>query len=414
MDSLLRGVRILDISDGESSLCGKILGDLGADVIKIERPGGSYYRNEGPFFKDVADGERSLSWFAFNSNKRGITLNVETSDGKVIFKSLAEKADVIIESFPVGFLSKLGLDYASISKFNPRIVFASITPFGQTGPYKDYKASDIVGMAMGGFLYLCGDPERPPVRMNANQAFLHAAIEALVGIAAALYFRELTGDGQHIDISMQQSVIPCTVQAIPFWELNQTILERSGAFRTGLTSGTKQRQTWACKDGFINFVIYGGSVGPALYRALVQWMEEEGFANDSVRRLVSPDWDVATITQKEWGDIEEPIGRFFLSHTKKELADGGAKRKFPLCPLSSLEDILHSDQLNARQFWIDVEHPELNAVIKYPGFFARLSETPCQFKRRAPLIGEHNHEIYVSELGLSKEEIIRLKQTNVI
>lgn len=414
MHSLLNGVRVLDMSDGESSLCGKLLGDLGADVVKIEKPLGSDDRNIGPFYKDIPDPEKSLSWFAYNANKRGITLDITTSDGQTIFRKLAKNADVILESYPVGFLTELGLDYTSISSLNPGIIFTSITPFGQTGPYKGFKATDIVGMAMGGHLYLCGDDDRPPVRMNTPQAYIHAAIEALAGISIALYVREICGEGQHVDISVQQSVIPATAQAVPFWQLSQTVLERAGAFRTGLTSGSKQRQTWPCKDGFVNFVIYGAPIGPALNPPLLKWMEEEGFANDAVRKIATPDWDVSNMTQDEWTEIEAPIARFFMSHTKKELADGGVQRKFPLCPLSSFKDILHSDQLNSRQFWIEVKHPELNTNIKYPGFFAKFSETPCQFRRRAPLISEHNMEIYHDELCLSREEIIALKQANIV
>jgi crotonobetainyl-CoA:carnitine CoA-transferase CaiB-like acyl-CoA transferase len=387
---------------------------MGADVIKIEKPGGDEARNIGPFYHDIPDSEKSLFWFAYNLNKKGITLNIETADGQAIFKQLVNKADIVTESFPIGYMDKLGLSYSSLAEVNPKIIMASITLFGQTGPYKDYKASDIVGMAMGGYMYLCGDPDSPPLRISAPQAYLHAGAEAAVGTMMALYYRESTGVGQYVDVSMQQSIVMCTVQAIPFWLLAQTILERSGAFRVGLTSGTRQRQTWPCKDGFVNFVIYAGPVAVTPNQRFVNWLEEEGFATEDVKKIASPDWDVFNITQEDWEDIEGPIGKFFLSHTRAELSEGGMRRLCPICPVSSPSEVVDSVQLKGREFWVEVEHPELDTKIKYPGFCFNLSETPCRVWRHAPLIGEHNMEIYRDELGLSTEEIISLKQAGII
>ena len=414
MDSLLNSIRVLDLTDEKGLLCGRILADLGADVIKIEEPGGDKARNIGPFYHDIPDRNKSLFWFAYNLNKRGVTLDIESADGQAIFKRLVEKADIVVESFPVGYLEKLGLSYSSLARINPKIIVASISPFGQTGPYKNYKASDIVGLGMGGYLYLCGDSEHPPVRVSVPQAYLHAASEAAVAIMIALYFRDSSGEGQWIDVSMQQSIVMNSVQAIPFWLLNQTVLERSGAFRVGLTSGTRQRQTWPCKDGFINYVIYGGRAMYSVRAPLVNWMEEEGMATEEVRKIDSPDWDVFYITQEEWVKIEEPISKFFLNHTKAELLYGGIARGVPICPLFSLSEIVDYVQLKAREFWIEVEHNELNAKIIYPGFCFKFSETPCRVWRRPPLIGEHNMEVFHEELGLTQEEITSLKEVGII
>lgn len=414
MDSLLESVRVLDLTGEASLLCGRILADLGADVIKIEKPEGDKSRRIGPFYHDILGPEKSLFWFAYNLNKRGITLNIDTVDGRAIFKRLVGEADVVIESSPVGYMDTLKLGYSSLVEINPGLIMASISPFGQTGPYKDYKASDVVGIAMGGYTYLCGEPDRPPLRVSAPQAYLHAGAEAVVGIMMALYYRDLSGEGQYIDVSVQQSIVMTTVQVIPFWLLDATILERAGAFRVGLTSGTRQRQTWSCKDGFVNFVIYGGKAGAAGNARLVKWLDEEGFATDYLRQIDFPNWDVFNITEEEWEKIEGPIGKFFLSHTKAELFGGGVRRLCPICPVSSPSEVVDSTQLKAREFWIDVEHPELDTKVKYPGFCFNLSETPCLVWRRAPLIGEHNMEIYRDELGLSTEEIILLKQAGII
>ncbi len=225
-ESLLSPYRALDLTDEKGFLCGKILGDLGADVIKIEAPLGDPARNIGPFYRDIADPEKSLSWFAYNTSKRGITLNLHTADGRDIFKRLVETADFVIESFAPGHMEKLGLGYQDLNQINSKVIMTSITPFGQNGPYKDYKASDLVVLAMGGYLYLCGDADRPPVRISLDQAYAHAAVEAATGTIIALYYRESSGEGQHVDVSAQECCISMLYNAKPFWFLNQKILKR--------------------------------------------------------------------------------------------------------------------------------------------------------------------------------------------
>ncbi|MFC2010644.1 CaiB/BaiF CoA transferase family protein [Chloroflexota bacterium] len=210
-DGMLSPYRALDLTDEKGLLCGKILADLGADVIKIERPGGDPARNIGPFYHDEPDPEKSLYWFAYNTSKRGITLDIETTDGKEIFKQLVKSADFIIESFPPGYLDSIGLGYSALEKIKPDIILISITPFGQTGPYKDYKTSDIVAWAMGGEMAPFGDPDRPPIRISHHsQAYLHAGTDAATGALAALYHRWTTGEGQQVDVSVHESVAQCT------------------------------------------------------------------------------------------------------------------------------------------------------------------------------------------------------------
>ncbi|TSA54304.1 MAG: CoA transferase [Dehalococcoidia bacterium] len=412
MEQPLSDIRVLDLTDDKGLLCGRMLADMGADVIKIEKPGGDPVRNTPPFYHDIPDPEKSLFWFAYSLNKRSITLAIDSEDGKVILRDMVRKADVLVESFPVGYLKKIGLDYAELRKINPNLIMASISPFGQTGPYKKFKASDIVGMAMGGYLYLCGDPEKPPVRISVPQAYLHAASEAAAASMIALCYRDSSGEGQYIDVSMQQSVVMNTFQAIPFWLIDKTVLERAGPFRIGLSAGTRQRQTWPCKNGQINFVIYGA--WGATYDILVQWLEENGINTEDLKRLKADNWDVFNMSQERWEKVEKPIGEFFLKHTKEELSEGGMKRGIPLCPVAAPSEVVNSAQLAATGFWMNVEHPELGTSIKYPGFCYKFSETPCKVWRRAPLIGEHNMEIYHDELGLSVKQIISLKEIGVI
>ncbi len=412
MEQPLSDIRVLDLTDDKGLLCGRMLADMGADVIKIEKPGGDPARNTPPFYHDIPDPEKSLFWFAYSLNKRSITLAIDSEDGKAILRDLVRKADVLVESFPVGYLKKIGLDYAELRQINPNLIMASISPFGQTGPYKKFKAPDIVGMAMGGYLYLCGDPEKPPVRISVPQAYLHAASEAAAAIMIALCYRDSGGAGQYIDVSMQQSVVMNTFQAIPFWLIDKTVLERAGPFRVGLSAGTRQRQTWPCKNGQINFVIYGA--WGAAYDILVQWLEENGINTEDLKRLKADNWDVFNMSQERWEKVEKPIGEFFLKHTKEDLSEGGMKRGIPLCPVAAPSEVVNSAQLAATGFWMNVEHPELGTSIKYPGFCYKFSETPCKVWRRAPLIGEHNMEIYHDELGLSVKQIIALKEIGVV
>jgi crotonobetainyl-CoA:carnitine CoA-transferase CaiB-like acyl-CoA transferase len=411
---MLESFRVLDLADEKGYLCGRILGDLGADVIKIEPPGGDPSRNIGPFYKDIPHPEKSLCWFAFSANKRGITLNLETTDGREIFKRLLEKADCILESFPPGYLNGRGLGYSELRKVNPRLIMTSITPFGQNGPYRDFKSSDLVGMAMGGFVYLTGDPERPPVRISFPQAYLHAGADAAAATMIAYYYRELNGEGQHIDVSIQLSVSVNLTQAVPLKELYNSISKRGGVYRPGIFSGDRTHLVWPCKDGFVNFGIYGGTLGAKRNLALVEWMDEEGLADDFLKETDWNNLDLSQISKSEIQGFEERIGKFFLTHTKTELYDGAIKRGIILYPVNTIGDLLKDPQLQHRGFWKEVEHPELRENLTYPGSFVWSSEISPSIRCRAPLIGEHNLEIYEGELGLSRKEILILKEAGVI
>ena len=196
---LLSPYRVLDLSNELGFLCGKILGDLGADVIKIEPPGGEPARRLGPFYGDQPDPEKSLFWFGFNNNKRGITLNLESAKGRELFSQLVAKADFVMETFTPGYLDGLNLGYTTMSKINPRLVLTSITPFGQTGPYSKFKASDIEIMALSGCMSLTGDPDRPPLRVTFPQSYGWTGSYAAMGALIAHYHREQTGEGQQVE-----------------------------------------------------------------------------------------------------------------------------------------------------------------------------------------------------------------------
>jgi crotonobetainyl-CoA:carnitine CoA-transferase CaiB-like acyl-CoA transferase len=289
------------------------------------------------------------------------------------------------------------------------MVMVSITPFGQTGPRKDWKASDLVAIAMGGLSHITGSPDRSPLRVGIDQAYVIAGAQAGMGAMIAHYHREATGKGQHVDVSIQESVVLSALTVPQAWDLGRFIWPRTGSFIT--RSGKKVRHLWPCKDGYIAWRMFGGGLGVKT-RALVNWMVRQGQADD----LTQVDWEkmnYMTVNPKEFDHRQSVFGKFFKTCTKEELCKEALKRGIVLFPASTPKDLLKDTQLGARNYWKKVEHPELDAPIIYPGDSFKSSVFSSEI-RRAPLIGEHNNEIYGQELGLSKESMTILKQARVI
>jgi crotonobetainyl-CoA:carnitine CoA-transferase CaiB-like acyl-CoA transferase len=373
-------------------------------------------RHIGPFYHDVPDPEKSLYWFTFNTSKRSITLDITKTDGQEIFKNLVKTADFVIECFPPGYLDSLGLGYSILSEINPRLVMTSITPFGQSGPYCNYKACDIVGVAMGGLMYLIGEQERPPVRVTAQQGYAQASAQAAAGIMVAHYHRVISGEGQYVDVSMQEAVsntLDTTQQA---WDLQQMIYHRVGHSRP--VGDRILRCVYPCKDGYM------ACWGPEDFGVMVEWMESCGVpVNHAEIQNWLEVWQKVqegevplsqAITQEELTEMQAVRAPLLASYTKKELYDEAVQKGFGWAPVSTPGDLLNNQQLEVRDYFVRVEHPELDASIIYPGAPYKLSETPWRIKNRAPLIGEHNEEIYAGELGMSGEKIAALRQARII
>jgi crotonobetainyl-CoA:carnitine CoA-transferase CaiB-like acyl-CoA transferase len=412
-EGLLSPYRVLDLTDEHGILCGKILADLGADVIQVEPPGGSSARRVGPFYHDEAHPERSLFWWSYAANKRSITLNLSSRDGRALLKRLVPSAHFLIESFPPGHMERLGLGYDELAVINPALIVVSVTPFGQDGPYAHYHASDLNGMGMAGFMYVTGDPDRPPARVGVPHFYLHGAAAGATGAMIAHAQRVLTGRGQRVDVSCQEAVARTLASAPQLFAIEKTVIRRQGSYRqTGDT--TFMRITWPCKDGFVNFQLSGGAGAGRSVNNLIQWMEEEGLGDSS---LLGLDWTTlgyGMITKELLERVVPPVERFLMSHTKAELFEGAVKRRILLFPVATAGDIMRNSQLQARGYFRQVAHPDLATTITYPGPFVRAGATPIELRRLAPKVGEHNTEIYLDDLGLTREELTRLREAGAI
>jgi benzylsuccinate CoA-transferase BbsE subunit len=415
---LLRGFRMLDLADEKGALCGKIFADLGADVIKVEPPAGCSTRRIPPFLEDVPGPDRGLYFLAYQAGKRSVTANLDSPDGCALVRELASKSDFLVESFPLGYLDSIGLGYEALARLNPRIIVASITPFGDQGPGKDYQWADIITWAAGGAMYMMGEEGRPPLQMSLPQAGLHAGAEAAVASLIAHHAREAGGAGQRIVVDMQACVVWTLMneQSMPI--LHGDFIRRTGVY-TGMAA-MRRKMVFKCADGHVSSVLAGGPLAGSL-KALVEWMDEKGIA---AQWMKSKDWsawlpgafmEISEEQRREVEDFEDRVTRFFLPMTKREIYDGALKRRILLAPVATVADIARDEQLEARGFFVDVDHRDtLGRTLRMPGAFAKLGATPIGVPSRAPRIGEHNREVYCGLLGLSIERLCRLDGAGAI
>ena len=415
---LLKRFRMLDLTDEKGALCGKIFADMGADVIKVEPPEGCSTRRIPPFLEDIPGPDRSLYALAYHAGKRSVTLNLEAEDGRAVMAELIKRVDFIVESFPLGYLDSIGLGYERLAELNPRIIHASITPFGDKGPAKDYKAPDIVAWASGGMMFLMGEEGKPPLQMSQPQAGLHAGAEAAVASMIAHYPREIEGIGQHIVVDMQACVVWTLMneQAMPL--LHGDYLRRSGVF-TGAIGG-RRKTVFRCKDGFVSGLLAGGAYLPST-NALIGWMKEEGAAPDWLAKegglkSLTPAGFMSAGAQdlKELDMAEEALERFLMGKTKREIWQNILKRRILAAPVATAADIAADPQLKEREYFVEVEHRGLGRKITMPGAFAKLSRTPIGPAGAAPQIGEHNREVYCGLLAMKPEQLTELRAAGAI
>ena len=403
----LADVRVLDLTDALGAYCGKLLADLGADVIKVEPPGGAPGRSRGPFVGDDPHPDRSLWWLFFNTNKRSITLNLQASDGREILKRLAAEASVLVEDSTPGDMDAMGIGYQELRTRNPGLIYTSITPYGQHGPRARYKASDLVGQAMGGLMYRIGWPEDPPNSFGASPAYSQAGAHGAVGTLMALYRRDLTGEGQQVDISMQETVSIINYDGTPRWALEKRAIKRAGPGQG--SGGQVARRMWRCKEGQIRFQLVQ-TQAIAEWPRVVAWLEEHGMAED----LADEWW---RDTAERWANlsrIEPTVERFFMTRTARELQEEGQARRIMVMAFNRVDDLFTDPQLATEGFFLDVQHPAIGRDVTFPGGPYRLSGTPWAIRGAATRVGQHNIEIYEGELRLSREELLELKHAGAI
>jgi CoA:oxalate CoA-transferase len=397
----LEGVKVLELCHAVAGpYCTKLLADLGAEVVKIEQPGpGDVARSLAPFFHDMPDPEASGLFLYLNTNKLGITLNVEVATGGDIFRELVKQTDILVEDNPPQWMTEQGLDYQSLKEINPKLIMASITPFGQTGPYRDYRAYPLNVFHSGGEGYLTpGGVENighPPLKVGGFIAEYDSGLSAAIAILGALYWSKGSGAGQWIDISKQESVMA----------LNRLDMVRSvneGEVITRAKQGVPYGGALPCKDGYTVFITWES----------VQWDRLVEFMGD-------PEW----ASDDNFGDyasryrhgelLNALLTEWLTNHTEDELYHKGQAAGVPFAKVYTSKSLVDSAHLKTRGFFVDVDHPKTGKV-KYPSAPYKFSETPWQVTRPAPLLGEHNEEIYTRRLGYRREELSKLGAAGVI
>ncbi len=391
----LQGIKILDLTRFIAGpYCTRILAGFGAEVIKIEKPGaGDPARSIGPFLNDEPGLERSGLFLYLNSNKKSITLNLKSATGVKLFAELVKEADVVLEDFHPGKMDELGLSYNSLQKINPRLVMTSISSFGQSGPYRDYKMNHLIAWGMSGARYNDGAPGVRPVQIGGWLTHYITGLFASVGTTTAVYARNETGKGCHVDVSMWESNIlitcyPTVIYSYQGMVHNGISKERFGIFQ--------------CKDGYIGLNLYGRLNWELLcsFLGMPELIDDPRF--NTPQGMVEHYEEARVIVAEKIKDRE-----------KMELFQSGVEWRIPFGLVPTTQESLESPQHIARGFFEEVDHPVLGKVVM-PGAPFKMQETPWLVKSPAPRLGEHNEEVYCHQLGYSRDELVRMRELGVI
>jgi benzylsuccinate CoA-transferase BbsE subunit len=393
------GLRVLDLSDHKGALCGRILADMGADVIKVEQPGGDPARRIGPFLDDAPHPDRSLFFWFYNLNKRSLTLDLTSAGGIEIFERLARSADVVIESFAPGRLREMGLGWERLHEINPALILCSIAPFGQAGPRRDYLADDSVLAALGGMLYVCGYPGETPVRALGLQAYHSGCHYAVIGIMGALFARDRDGAGQWVDLSIQEATASA-VEHLPGRYFGENDIPR----RYGTMHWFHGFRVARCRDGWVMHSISGD------WSTLLEWVRSEGRGEE----LASPPWDEDSYRRANYERLYAILDDWVKDKNRDEIAERAQMLRLPYAAVRQIDELAADEQLAARGYFVPVEHPELGRTFRYPGAPFLFSGTPWRVYRRPPLTGEHTAEILGRELGMDAQELAVMSAQGVI
>jgi crotonobetainyl-CoA:carnitine CoA-transferase CaiB-like acyl-CoA transferase len=403
-ETALADLSVLDLTHYIAGpYCTKLLADYGAEVIKIERPdSGDPARRYGPFPHDAPHPEKSALFLHLNTNKRGITLNLKTLAGRELFIELVRQVDVVVENFSPRVMPGLGLGYDRLEQLNPRLVMTSISNFGQTGPYRDYKAQDILIYAMAGAMHQTGVADREPIKMAGNLMQYHTGTMAATATLVGLYGAQLQGIGQHIDVSLFESHAGTVDRRSTFlaaYAYAGEVIQRQGAGSPGMLP----HGIYPCRDGYV-CVHVTNEWWPRLVRMLERpdLLTNPKFATPAARANV-----------EHQGEFDALFYPWLLERTKQEIMERAQEARVLATAVNTAEDVFKDAHVRAREFFVEVAHPDAGNVTQ-PGPPFRMSESPWGIRRCAPRLGQHNEDIYGGMLGLSQEELVVLRQQGVI
>ena len=387
----LSDLRVLDLSNGiAGAFCSKLFADFGADVTKVEPPSGDPTRSLGPFPGDNSDPEASGMFMYLNSNKRGATLNLESEDGRSLAAGLMAKADIVVESFAPGKIESMGLGYDAIQKTNPAAIMVSITPFGQTGPWLDWQATELVEYAASGLSYVNGSPDREPLKEPGFESSYQAGASGFLGAMTALAHRDSTGRGQLVDISIQEAAAATFAPQF------------LGAMHSGESPRRGSTPLLPCKDGYVSLNVRHD----ATWEYMWLFFDAPEIAQDTR-------FTTAAERRRRADELEELLLPYLAKYTMEELFHGLAPLRLLVGMTLTVERLVDDPHLWERGFFVLSPHPETGNVTM-PGAPFRMSETPWSLDRPSPCIGQHNEDILVSELGLNPDELARLRKEGIV
>lgn len=387
----LSGVKVLDLGQLIAGpYCTKLLADLGADVIKVERTeSGDPARRIGPFPDDLPHPEKSGLYLYLNAGKRSVTLDLKSQTGQALFGRLVEWADIIVHNFAPQEMPELGLEYARLEQLKPSLVMTSISNFGQSGPYRDYSASDMTLFAGGGLMYQIGFPEMPPLRFGGSIVQYSGGLSAFTATLMALHYAESAGIGQHVDLSLMEVIASNHFQSIVEWVYAGIEHKRNRAMNIYPTT-----------DGYVN-----ATFQPHMWSRFPKAVEMPELLDD-------PRFQTVEGRRINHEDFELILLPWMIEHTKEEVYHKGQAARLPFGYMASVEDLANSGQYKARGFFREIEHPVAGRQT-YPGLPIQMGEAPLR-SGRAPLLGEHNAEVYCGMLGYTKSDLVQLRQSGVI
>lgn len=394
----LHGIKVLDLTHHVSGpYCTKLLADFGAEVVKVERPGsGDPSRGMGPFVDDDPHLDKSLLFIYLNNNKRSITLDLKTDTGKTILKKLVGETDILVENFSPRVMQSLDLDYDTLREINPTLVMVSISNFGQTGPYRDYKATDIVEYAMGGLMYLFGQNHREPLKHALRQAQFKAGTNAASGAMIALFHRQMAGEGQHVDVSIQESMVVALRDTTSMYTYSGAIRRRQPP-----ASGEIPRGPMKARDGYAVPIF----MGRADWENIVEFLDDKALNEE---RFSTPELRIANAEE-----LQQALEARFQEKNRVDWFESAHAHRYPFGVVNDPKEVVENPQFVDRGYFATVDHPVAGAI-RMPGAPFKMSATPWKVDSPAPTLGQDNWEVLGSRLGHSRADLLRLQAEGVI